>query len=78
LIGGWDSTTAVSIGDGQCSPQVRLFERGEEYSGPMYRKEGEQCVFARDQPRQPARSIAYRLGGELSPDEFPTMSITLR
>jgi hypothetical protein len=78
VIDGWGTTTAVAFADGQCSPRVEIYARGEEYSGPIYRKDGEQCVFARDQPAQPARSIAHRVGEELPPADFPAISISLR
>lgn len=78
LISGWDSTEAVSFMERQCPYQVTVFARGEEYSGPIYRKDGEQCVFDHEEPPQPARTIAHRLGAELPPASFPEISITLR
>jgi hypothetical protein len=78
LIGGWDSSPIVAFASDQCPRQVTVFAVDEEYSGPIYRKDGEQCVFDREQPPQPSRTIAHRLGAEVPADSFPAMPITLR
>jgi hypothetical protein len=78
LTGDWDSTPVVAFTDDQCPRQAHVYERGEEYAGPVYRKDGEQCVFDRDQAPQPSRYIAHRLGDEVPPENFPAMPISLR
>lgn len=78
LIGGWGSGPIVAFASEQCPRQASVFAIAEEYSGPIYRKDGEQCVFDREQPPQPSRTIAHRLGAEVPADRFPAMPIRLR
>jgi hypothetical protein len=39
---------------------------------------GAECVYDSEQPPQPSRSIAHRLGDELPPEAFPAMPVVLR
>jgi hypothetical protein len=75
IAGGWEATTAVSFAE-QCPPQVKVFARGEQYAGPVYRKDGAECVLDHEQPLV-SRTIYHRLEGELPPDALAAMPITL-
>jgi hypothetical protein len=78
LIEGWETTTAVAIAE-QCPVQVSVFELGEEYAGPVYKKADDTlCLYDHEQSAGPSRSRHRRLGSQVPNDDLPAVAIRLR